>query len=211
MSKFQICPDEKFLSEVKPVVKKTLERCEKILKPKEKYSVVISPTFDKFITNKMGGTSGFTFQDSKTISIVVNRSAKDWRDSLEKTVAHEFNHIIRFEMVKKKELKYSLLDRLAFDGLAECFEFEVTGQTCQCAKSLSEIVAKKLWRRIKPKLNLISLDLCNQIFYGSKYFPHWGGYTLSFLIVKKKKEELGINWNKLMQMNSKKLIGNGLD
>ena len=212
MNKFKICPNEKFLSEVKPVVKKTLERCEKFLKPKRKYFVVISPTYDTFVKTEMGGSSGNTDDVGKNMFVSVNTENKEWKRSFIGSVSHEFNHIVRLQSAGKNFFKFSIAEMIALDGLAQCFEEDMSGYKAPYSNAITISEAKRLWKKIKSKLNNIDPYFYRKLFFGDyKSFPHWGGYTLSYLIVKKRKEELGLSWPELMKIDAKKLIGDGLD
>lgn len=210
MSMYSIRPDINLLKRVEPIVKSALKKCEKALKPLNKIKFNITTTSDEFITKRMGGTSGFT-HNKKTIEIKVNPSARGWPQSLKSTIAHEFNHALRFQLTGKGFENYTLRDTIALEGLGQCFEEEMFGKTPPWAKAISKDKAIRLWKKIMPKLRNKSFDFYSKLFFGKgKEFPLWGGYTISYLIVKKRKEELDLSWKELMKLSSKKLIGNGL-
>jgi|SRR3989344_767327 len=210
MKSFQILPDKKFLAKVTPVIVNALKECEKIITPKKKVQIIVSPTSDAFVTKKMGGSSGIT-QSGTLINISINPSAKTWKAALYSTVAHEFNHAVREQHFNQyKNWNCALLDNIANEGLAQCFEEHITGITPLWAKAISKTLAKKLWKKIQNILKKKSYENYKKVFYGYNGFPAWGGYTLAYLIVKQKVEETNYDWKKLAKMNSKNLIGNGL-
>ena len=212
MDKFLIVPTAKFISEVKPVVKAALSECERVLRLRKKVQINLLHTTDQFVIKKMGGTTGFT-PNAGTINISINTKTKGWKKSLKSTAAHEYNHAARLQATNTDPYEYSLRETIAFEGLAQVFEEELTGELPSHAKAISKEKARKLWKKIKPLLGKKDYDIYYRVFLKEKdkEFPHWGGYTLSYLIIKKRKEELGFGWNKLMKLNSKKLVGKGLD
>ena len=172
--------------------------------------LIISTTSDKFVSESMQGVSGFTYNDH-TISILVNTKSNEWKEAMEGTIAHEFSHVVRFQNENLAKDR-SIRALLAFEGLAQCFEEEITGKLKPWSTAINERQAKVVWRGIKGKLGSESRDLYSDLFIrkDGKIFPHWAGYTIGYLIVKKtlaRNPKKGWKW--AIAASSKELIGSG--
>lgn len=204
-----ILSNEKFLRLVNPIANKTLRKCEEILKPAKNYAVAIGPTLDSFVIKKMDGSTGYT-EDKQRMAIALSTRPKNWRKGLESTLAHEFNHIIRLQYLNKNNFyNDKLIDSIASEGLAQVFEEEVTGKRPPYASAISKKVAKQLWAKIRTYKED---DYFSRFFVNlsDKKYPHWCGYTIAYLIIKRRRKEIGFSWKKLMNMPSKKLVDAGL-
>ncbi len=192
-----------------PLAMTALSKAATKLQTRNDIILMISTTSDKFVSESMQGVSGFTHNDH-TISILVNTESNKWKEAMEGTIAHEFSHVIRFQgtgMVQDRSLRASL----AFEGLAQCFEEEITGKLKPWSTAISEKQAKTIWKRIKS-LDSESRDLYTDLFIrkDGKRFPHWAGYALGYLIVKKtlaRNSKKGWKW--AIAASSKELIGSG--
>lgn len=193
-----------------PLAMTALSKAATKLQTRNDIVLMISTTSDKFVSESMQGVSGFTHNDH-TISILVNTESNKWKEAMEGTIAHEFSHVIRFQgtgMVQDRSLRASL----AFEGLAQCFEEEITGKLKPWSTAISEKQAKTIWKRIKRSLDSESRDLYTDLFIrkDGKRFPHWAGYALGYLIVKKtlaRNSKKGWKW--AIAASSKELIGSG--
>ena len=203
--------DDKLLKLTNPIIVRTLKNCESVLKQKKNYVVSVIPTNDEFVTKNMGGATGLTVNFGK-ISIHVSTRSKNWKSSLKSTVAHEFNHIIRIHYLNLHDLeKNRLIDTIASEGLAQVFEEEITGRRSTYSKSVTSGTAKRIWKIMK---SYNKNDYYDKFFINgndkTKEYPLWCGYTVAYLIVKKRKMELGLSWPELMKMGAKELVENGL-
>lgn len=212
MKMHYIQPTKEFLSKVNPVLDGAFSRCQNFLKLEKKIYIHLSFTDDKYVVGRMGGASGRTL-DKKNIQISVNTKPKTWKSAVLSTAAHEFNHAIRMQYTKKEiDKDWKLIDTIALEGLGQICEEEITGKKAPYSKAVSREKAKKLWQGVKPRTLSFSDSFYRKLFFGwKKLYPVWGGYTMSYLIVKKRREELGLGWEELMKLDSKKLIGKGFD
>ncbi len=201
---------EKRLREASQLVKDGLTKLPRLLKTDKDLVIIISATKDEFVKSRMGGVGGYTPNDHG-IFIRVNTESRKWRDSLSGTMAHEFNHLIRFQKMKGRE-KATLLTSLIFEGLAQCFEEDVTGKLRPWSKALTKAEATKVWKKIKGKLNSDSRDLNYRLFFKRDdiEFPLWSGYTIGYLLVRKRINELGNGWSSIMDMKSEEFVGKGI-
>ena len=201
-----ICQRE--LKPTLPLARTSLSKAAAKLQTSNDIILMISTTSDKFVSESMQGVSGFTHNDH-TISILVNTESNKWKEAMGGTIAHEFNHVVRFQgtaMAQDRSLRASL----AFEGLAQCFEEEMTGKLKPWSTAINENQAKAIWKRIKGSLDSESRDLYTDLFIrkDAKRFPHWAGYALGYLIVKKtlaKNAKKGWKW--AITASPKELIG----
>jgi uncharacterized protein YjaZ len=157
----------------------------------------------------MDGISGYT-PNGYTMNISISQEGKPWENFVGSTLAHEYNHIIRFQKRKEKDTA-TIAAGLAFEGLAQCFAEDITGITRPWSSALTMDEAKKIWPTIKKSLDIKDRELYDRIFTkkDDNEFPLWSGYTLSYLLIKEKiKSEGGhANWKNLIEQDSKALLG----
>jgi len=107
-------------------------------------------------------------------------------EELPRTLAHELHHIVRRRSIGSK---YTLLDVLVLEGLADHFDIEVFGQL---PHPWSRAV---LYKEKKSLIDLVKKEYNNKcdrkvykewfLGWGSRGIPRWSGYTVGFEIVKK--------------------------
>ena len=203
---------EKGLRDAVPLVHEGLLKASSLLKSKNDIVVTLSSTDDKFIGDAMGGVSGYTSNDH-SLSVSINPATPGWKDFLAPTIAHEFSHVVRFQKVSGKE-NSTILGSLAFEGLAQCFEEAVTGNLRPWSKVLDKEQAMETWIKIREILNANSRDFYNRLFIkkDDPEFRHWSGYSLGYIIVKMRIDELGRkpDWEDLTGRSPAELVGKGL-
>lgn len=211
MKSYRIFPNEKFLRKVRPVLVKALDEAERILKPKKKINVYLSVTNDPFHIKHMDGAHGYATGGQDLVALV-NTKAKKWKHGLRTMTLHEYNHAARHQAVGTEYSTSTVMDLIVLDGLAQVFEEEITGITPLYSKAVSLKIAKRVWEKIKHHLSEPADKFWEKAWIGgTREYPHWGGYTMSYLILKERKQELGLTWPELMKLSSKKLVGRGLD
>lgn len=193
----------KNLSGALRIISGSLWKCSRALKPRTNITFVVTNTADKFIAKNMGGVGGFTLNRS-LIHLRINTKAYTWKKMLVSTVAHEFNHTVRFSVFNQET---NLRGYLASEGLAQYFETEIGGNVPPWALALNTNRAKKVWKKIAPYLDRRGWNIYTQVFFGSgNKFPQWAGYAISYLIVKEYLGGTKPDWNALMKVSSKELI-----
>ena len=211
---FQIFGDEKIKeskklseydfdkSKISKIIKSAVLKSYQIL-PSKQTKVFILPTFNQFIENKMGGVSGFSPQKN-TMLIYLNPTIKNWEIALRNTICHEYNHAVVYNFHHWT----TLLDGIIFEGLAEHFREQVaSGKRSPWTKAVSKQKCQKYFLEIREKLNSKNQQLRNEIFFGSKKYPLWLGYSLGYYIVKsfldKNKKE---SWINIIRMKPEKIL-----
>jgi uncharacterized protein YjaZ len=212
MSNFKVLVTyEKELEDAVSLVKEGMAKSEKLLISRNDIAVILSTNEDTFIRDRMDGVFGFTRNDF-VISISINTGAHSWRDFVAQTIAHEYNHAVRFQRMSGRE-RSGIGAGIAFEGLAQCFEEAATGKVRPWSTALNMDQAKEVWQKITDRLDDNSVDLYNRLFISpdDKEFALWSGYALGYLIIKERLKEGGnTDWERLVDMDSKSLIGKGL-
>lgn len=163
--------------EVESLIAEVLQRChEKIRTPRT--HVFVFPTFDPIIKRDLGGVGGFT-PWKNVIHIFVNPRA-GWERELQQTVAHEFAHAVGMNVLPWQ----SLLDSVIFEGVAEHFrEHTLGGRRARWATALKAKAVMGYFRELIPLLNSLDEKTYRDVFFGSRKFPRWAGYTIGYFIV----------------------------
>ena len=201
---------EKSLGEAVPFIKEGMRKSSRLLKTDNDIIINVSLTKDNFVRNEMSGVAGFT---PNSYTMFINIYPKSgWREVIIGTVAHEFNHTVRFQNISHWK-SMTLLKDLAMEGSAQCFEEDATGIVRPWSVALTENQAERIWMKLKDRLDVESKDLHDRVFLkkNDREFPHWAGYTISYLVVKKKLNDLGkTDWNSIIKMKPEALVGEGL-
>ena len=184
-----IMAEAKFLRLVNGVANQTLGRCEALLRPLKHYVVSISPAIDPFVSKRMLGATGFTY-NMQRMNVMVDVGVSTWRRALEGSIAHEFNHIIRMQYLGiRSSYGYSLADAVTSEGLAMLFAEEMTGNRFPYTAKMSQRRMREVWEKMHVYKKG---DYYNRFFTNAwdKTYPLWCGYAVSYEIIKRRKEEL---------------------
>ena len=190
--------------EIEQVIKKSGETCKELAPySPEKTYIFIFPCFDNFTIKKMNGLGGFC--PWKDVILIFLNPQENWENSLKETIIHEFAHSIS---PFYKGGDFSIGEGLIFEGLAENFREKVFGgASAPYSKSLNEEEAIKTLNEIKNKLDSKDWNEYMEIFYGTKRYPLWAGYSIGYYLVRKYlKNKEKINWNELLRKNPKEIL-----
>jgi uncharacterized protein YjaZ len=199
---------ERELQKVLPSLKSGLIKASRLLATKNDIVIDVAPTSDKFIRDKMGGASGVT-ADGHLMRLSVDTGSKAWKSAAEGTVAHEYAHIVRFQTASG--VKHDLAEAIVTEGIAQCFEEAITGTLRPWSQAITIAQAKRILPKIKSRLNERSRDFGYRLFLSrnDKEFPHWSGYTISYLLIRKRLSNLGdVDWNDIIKKRQKALLKN---
>lgn len=187
------------------------EETESILTSDRDIQVHLVPSSDPSISRYMDGASGWT-RSGDTMDIYVDMKNPTWKPAMRRSFIHEFNHVIRAQRFKRLLEDYTLMDTITFEGLAQCFEKELCRTLPLYAKAISSGQARAAWLKLKPHLLQVDNDLWKRAFFSvnDSEFPHWSGYTLSYLIVRRLMSSSNLNWRNIMSMESQAIVGSGL-
>ena len=196
---FEVNEDQK--NEILEVLKKTLIELKNFTN--KKTNVFVLPTFDPFVKNEMGGSIGHCFVNN-FIFIFLN-PVTDFKKNLKETLAHEFAHSVS-PYYLKEEVKLGTC--LVSEGLAEHFRESIFGgEVAPFSKALNENEIKEYFEELKSKLDSTEEELYLDVFFGSKKYPNWTGYTLGYYLVEKYlKDKQNIDWNVLLRKNPEEIL-----
>jgi len=196
---------------VRPIVHEAVASAQIVLPIETDVLLTVAPDLREAVTKYMHGSTGWT-PDSQHVRIVVNTGTEGWQKSLKSTVAHELNHTVRHHRIGTHRGQLTMLDTIAFEGLAQCFETEVCGKRPPYATSLSTRQARRTWSLVEDNLDSLDEGLYRRIFFArnDKEVPTWAGYGISYMLVHRMKKRSGLGWNELMGLSSEEIVGSGI-
>jgi uncharacterized protein YjaZ len=182
-------------------LKEIMQKIKNILQEKE-ITIYLFPTSSQFIIKKMGGTAGWLAW--KDIMHVCIYPTKNWRLNFKGTILHELAHC----MQKYYSYKMKLSDHLIADGLAEHFQEKLLdGKRNLWTKAVSKNQAKIIFRKIKPLLSKRNLSVHKELFFGSKKYPCWTGYTIGYYLIDDYlKKHKSIDWKTLFNQKPARFL-----
>ncbi len=129
------------------------------------------------------------------------------KSSLVETVAHEYNHLIFYAFQNSK--KYTLLEHMIMEGLAENFREEtIGGAPAPWSISLSKLQAHKIFRSLTLEglLQSKNAKLHKNVLFGNSQFPLWTGYSVGYWLAKSFRDKHpNISWTDLMNTKAEKI------
>jgi hypothetical protein len=143
-------------------------------------TVYLFPSFNSFVANQMGGTSGFS-PSQNTLFIEINPNTNNWSQNLPQTLAHEYHHA----MVYNFHPWQTLLDTLIFEGLAEHFREHILHSprsSWTTAVNYSQVL--EYLPKILPKLHSTNPEDEREVFFQGQTYPLWLGYSLGYFLTK---------------------------
>ena len=188
-------------NEVISIIRDTLLKCY-IELPLTNKKIAIYSSKEDFIKNKMGGVGGDALQEN-VITLYINPT-KGWKEELANTISHEYSHLAILD-VRKWD---TILDSLIIEGIAENFREEIVGgKRAPWTKALTEKESKILLKKLKNKLNIKANKMHHDLFFGSKDYKMWAGYSLGYYIVKKFRENYPkLKWKEIIKLKSSEVL-----
>jgi uncharacterized protein YjaZ len=188
-----------------PFVKQGLLKASRLLTTFSDIVIEVTSTDKKFIRDEMGGVSGET-SNGHSINLAVNMDSKTWKTALIGTIAHEYTHAIRDQVGPEKE---GLAEDIASEGIAQCFEEDVIGVLRPWSQAISTTQAKEIFTTLIGRLDERNHNLYYRLFLSKddKEFPHWAGYTISYLLLKDKlTKSYRRDWNQIIKKRPEHLF-----
>ncbi|MEO7617656.1 MAG: DUF2268 domain-containing putative Zn-dependent protease [Candidatus Saccharibacteria bacterium] len=128
---------------------------------------------------------GAVTENKEALVLTLSPVKVDLSKSLEKDypalVAHELHHAVRFQEYPYRNDRFSLLESVVFEGLAEVFQEELYPDSPLHINP--EITDFDEWIR-KMLAEDKNYDY-NAWFFGSAEIPRWTGYSIGYYIVKR--------------------------
>lgn len=181
------------------IIQMTITKCNKILPLPTKIFIFIFPWFPSKEELVFRGAIGFAVY-SCVIHLFL---APDifLKESIADSIAHEINHIVSFNYHFDRYAKWSLLDHIVNEGLAENFREDVLKTSpAPWAIALSKQEAFKALRKIYSKLNSKNRKIHRLILFGNKKYKHWMGYSIGYWLVKEfKGKNPHLSWGEIVK------------
>jgi uncharacterized protein YjaZ len=129
---------------------------------------------------ELGGVNAIAVHES-VMHIYLDLERYTERSLLE-TVVHEYTHLAYYQHRPKR--KYTLLEHILMEGIAERFREEVVGgEPAPWATALSSRRVVELVRSLASLYASTSKTLANEVLYGSEKYPRWAGYAIGYQLV----------------------------
>ena len=184
---------------IENVIKKTIQICRKKLNVNKIY-IFVFPWFPGYRDKVLKGVTGYASYEG-VINLYLYPK-KFNLNSIKQVVIHEYNHLAFFfyqQIFRKREPRWRILDDLIFEGLAQNFEEDILKIRPIYSKALSKSQALGLLRKIKDKIYKVDRKFYIDLFFGSKKFKRWSGYTIGYFIVREfRKQNKNLNWKNLV-------------
>ncbi|OHA97118.1 MAG: hypothetical protein A3C63_01375 [Candidatus Zambryskibacteria bacterium RIFCSPHIGHO2_02_FULL_39_82] len=185
-------------NKIEKIIQLVAQKCLEQL-PLSSLFVFIFPWLGEKYNTAFGGVNGFApYASTVHLFISLTRFSSQ---SLKETLAHEFSHAVFF-YYHKSALKLTLLETLVFEGLAENFREEVVGEkpsSWSTALNKKQCVSALL--SLKQSLYSRKYDLYHDVFFGSKKYKRWTGYSIGYKIIKSFRETYPEkSWKEVMKM-----------
>lgn len=190
----------------KRVIYQTIKICNKILPLPIKNFIFVFPWFPSKEDKIFEGVMGFTPYKG-VIHLFINPKNFSY-ESLAETVAHEIAHSISFYYNFDRFEKWTLLEWMIEEGFAENFKEDVFKKTkiSFIGTALTKKQAFQILKSLKSILNSRSRRLFKIIFFGSKKYKRWTGYSIGYWLVKEFKRNRKITWEELIKTKPKEIF-----
>lgn len=193
-------------NKIENVIKQTIQICKKKLKINKIY-IFIFPWFPEDKDKIFKGVTGYARYEG-VINLYIYSKKFDL-NSIKQTIIHEYNHLAFFfyQKIFRKKYKWRIIDSLIMEGLAQNFEENILKIRPIYSKVLSQSNAFNLLKNIKNELYKFDRKFYESLFFGSKKFKRWSGYTIGYFIVKKFiKQNKNLNWKDLICLPLEKYL-----
>ena len=126
--------------------------------------------------------------------------------SLKETIAHEWNHLVFYR--HHPESQHTLRAHMVMEGLAEVFREEVMGgKPAPWALALTKEEAQKQFLTLRAKLNIKGMKIYREVFFGSKKYKRWTGYSIGYRLIKDfRKKHPRLSWEEMIKMKPENIL-----
>lgn len=191
---------------IQKIIRGTVLKCHKALPLPTRNYIFVFPWFPGKEKKVFQGSVGFaTYSCVFYIFIDVQNFTQE---ALANSVAHELNHTIFYYYHYNRFGKYTLLDNIVLEGLAENFREGVMDQKpAPWAIALKEEKAIDVLKSLKPYLSSRDSSLYRKIFFGDAKYKRWTGYSIGYWLVKEfRKKQTKLSWTEIMKIEPQKIF-----
>ncbi len=188
------------VKDVLNIIKDSLVKCIRVA-PVQNIRIFVFPTSYDFIKEKMGGVSGACFWKNTMLVFIHENSDLT---ALLKTIVHEYAHAFSLNFLKRETLQ----DHIVFEGVAENFVDSITGgKPNPWATALNKEESKRIFQKLKSKMNSKRNDLYEEVFFGTGQYPLWAGYSIGYHLVSDYLRKIPeTNWPKILKTPTEEFL-----
>lgn len=191
---------------IKKTIIKTIQKCHKKLFIPTKNFIFIFPWFPSIKEREFQGSFGFAaYSCVLHLFIAPNIFTKK---SIADSVAHEINHSVSFFHHFDRYGKWSLLDHIINEGLAENFREDVLKtKPAPWAIALTKKEAFHTLKSIKHLLYSKKSDIQREILSGSRNYKRWTGYSIGYWLLKDFREKnKNLSWEEIIKIKPEDIL-----
>ena len=192
--------------EIQETILATVKKCNKVLPSPTKIFIFVFPWFPVKNDEVFKGSFGFT-PYHRVMHIFIS-SQNFISKSLADSVAHEINHIISYYYHPDRYGKWSLLDCMVNEGLAENFREEVIDKkSSPWAIALTKKEAFEVLKSINSLLDSQDSHIHQKILFGNAKYKRWTGYSIGYWLVKEfRRRHQELTWEEIMKTKSEDFL-----
>jgi len=197
---------EKEKESIKNTIQITIDKCNRILPLPTKNFIFIFPWFPSEKESVFNGSFGFAAY-SCVLHLFIAPDVFT-KESVADSVAHEINHTVSYHYHFDRYAKWSLLDRIVNEGLAENFREDVLKtKPAPWAIALSEQKAFEVLREIYSKLNSKDNKIHQAVLFGNDKYERWTGYSIGYWLVKEfRKMKPDLSWKEIIKTKPEDIL-----
>jgi len=197
---------EKEKRSISKTIQTTINRCNKILPLPIKNFIFVFPWFPSKEDSIFNGSFGFAAY-SCVLHLFIAPGIFT-KEAIANSVAHEINHTVSFYYHFDRYARWSLLDHIVNEGLAENFREEVLKtKPAPWAIALSKQKAFKTLKEIYPKLNSKDDKIHRAVLFGNGEYERWAGYSIGYWLVKEfRKMNPNLSWKKIIKIKPEDIL-----
>lgn len=190
---------------VEKTIHEGIKKCHNILPhPNLPIFVFVYPWFpnskDRILFR--GNTARATYY---TIHLFIDSDAYT-KVSIKETIAHEWNHLVFYRYHPENE--HTLGTYIIMEGLAEVFKEEIMGsKPSPWALALTKKEAVKEFESIGKKLNTQDMRMYRELFFGSRKYKRWTGYSIGYRLVKEFRSKYPkLDWKEFIKIKPQDIL-----
>jgi uncharacterized protein YjaZ len=193
-----ISKDQK--NDIETIITETIEKCNGKISVPTKNFIFIHPFIPDEDDKIFDGVTAVAVY-SCVFHLYINLDQYT-KKSLENTVSHELNHTIYYYNHYDNFNKYTLLDEILLEGLAENFREQYFDKNITpWAGAFEKDDALQVVKNSVNLLDSVDSDLISKFLFGGDNLIRWAGYSMGYWLVKEFiKKNPDISWNDLMKL-----------
>lgn len=187
-------------------IHETVKKCNEILPLPTKNFIFVFPWFP--LEEEMAFSGSFGFAAYSCVLHLFIALEAFTPEAIANSIAHEINHTISFYYHFERYGRWSLLDHIINEGLAENFREDVFKNTkpAPWAIALTEKEALSALKSISPLLDSKSHSTAQKILFGDKHYKRWTGYSIGYWLVKEFKKDQKLSWKEIMKTTPERIL-----